>query len=282
MEWFPWYPALYRSDTMHLTLAEDGAYRRLIDEYMVTRSPLPDNDAALARIIGISVNDFPAIAAQIRGFFSAKNGYLRHKRCDIELDRQDGLSAKRSQIAANAAAKRRALSKASKQLPGKKLLQDRTGQDRTEKKEVEAAQARPLPADWQPRGEDISVGLNDCKYTLVEIEKLADGFRDHWRSNGKRKKDWDAAFRNWQKSSIATNDVAAWRKLSGNGQGAGGFIAALAELSQLEEQDIPGPDDYDIDGRVETDAGYNGGGEGKSNGTGGGVLGASAGKGRGS
>ena len=282
MEWFPWYPALYRSDTMHLTLAEDGAYRRLIDEYMVTRSPLPDNDAALARIIGISVNDFPAIAAQIRGFFSAKNGYLRHKRCDIELDRQDGLSAKRSQIAANAAAKRRALSKASKQLPGKNLLQDRTGQDRTEKKEIEAAQARPLPDDWQPRGEDISVGLNDCKYTLVEIEKLADGFRDHWRSNGKRKKDWDAAFRNWQKSSIATNDVAAWRKLSGKGQSAGGFIAALTELVHLDEQDIPGPDAYDLDGWVETEAGYNGGGEGKSNGTGGGVLVARAGKGRGS
>lgn len=155
-----------------------------------------------------------------------------------------------------------------------------------EKKEVGAAQARPLPDDWQPRGEDISVGLNDCKYTLVEIEKLADGFRDHWRTNGKRKRNWDAAYRNWLKSSIATNDVAAWRKLSGklsgNGQGAGGFIAALSAISHMEEQDIPGPDDYVLDGRVETDAGNNGGGNGAGSGTDGGVLGGRAGKGRGS
>jgi uncharacterized protein YdaU (DUF1376 family) len=87
--WFPWYPADYRADTMHLTPAQDGVYRRLIDHYMETRQPLPDNDTALARIAGINLDSCSHDLAIAKAFFSpAENGLLRHKRCDIELDRQ--------------------------------------------------------------------------------------------------------------------------------------------------------------------------------------------------
>ncbi len=134
MEWYPFYPSLYRQDTMHLTPHEDGCYRRLIDEYMITRAPLTDNDVALARIIGISVNDFQAIAEQMRGFFSANAGLLHSKRCDIELDRQDNISKKRSEVAKNGAAKRLKKPKASKQLPSNSTD---TGQDKTRQKEKE-------------------------------------------------------------------------------------------------------------------------------------------------
>ncbi len=135
MDWFPWYPALYRADTLDMTLEEDGAYRRLIDHYMETRMPIPDNDNAISRIIGISVNDFQAIAKQVRSKFYANDGVLHSKRCDIELDRQDSLSKKRSNAAKHAAGKRnknKVLQASAEQMPSNSTD---TGQDKTIQKE---------------------------------------------------------------------------------------------------------------------------------------------------
>lgn len=89
MDWFPWYPTDFKRDTYHLTLAEDGAYRRLIDEYMITRKPLPNNDHALARILGIGIDEWMKIHATVISFFRVNDGKLRHKRCDRELAAQD-------------------------------------------------------------------------------------------------------------------------------------------------------------------------------------------------
>jgi uncharacterized protein YdaU (DUF1376 family) len=107
MDWFPWYPALYRADTMHLTAEQDGIYRRLIDHYMETRSPLPDNDYALARICGVSVECFEHASSIVRAFFQhKKDGFLYHKRCEMELEAQDNKAKTRTTVAKNAAEKR--------------------------------------------------------------------------------------------------------------------------------------------------------------------------------
>lgn len=89
MEWFPWYPADFERDTYHLTLAQDGAYRRLIDKYMILREALPDDDAALARIIGVGFEEWVSVAPVVRKFFRAKDGKLTHKRCAAELRAQE-------------------------------------------------------------------------------------------------------------------------------------------------------------------------------------------------
>jgi uncharacterized protein YdaU (DUF1376 family) len=89
MEWYPWYPLAFRRNTYCLSLAEDGAYRRLIDEYMINRRGLPDDDAALARILGVGLPEWMAVAPRVRPFFKARDGVLIHKRCDDELDAQN-------------------------------------------------------------------------------------------------------------------------------------------------------------------------------------------------
>lgn len=89
-EWFKWNPAIYAADTMHLNPYQDGCYRRLIDHYMMTRQPLPDNDAALARIVGDSEANWVAMArAIVRPFFRSINGRLHHAFCDKTLNSQD-------------------------------------------------------------------------------------------------------------------------------------------------------------------------------------------------
>ena len=107
MDWYPFYPALYRADTMHLTAEQDGIYRRLIDHYMETGHPLPDNDSALARISGVSVECFMHASSIVRAFFKHKSdGFLYHKRCESELHQQQSRKKSRSEIAKKAAEKR--------------------------------------------------------------------------------------------------------------------------------------------------------------------------------
>ena len=106
MDWYRWHPELYEADTLHLSLAEDGAYRRLIDAYMRLRVPLPDDDRQLARLIGVGLGEWTELAPVLRAFFRQARGTLRHKRCDIELDRQDKDATKRSEKASHAAASR--------------------------------------------------------------------------------------------------------------------------------------------------------------------------------
>lgn len=89
MEWYAWFIRDYRVDTRHLSLAEHGAYRLLIDEYMDRRGPLPDDDRALAAIVGVGFEEWSAVAPVVRKFFRAKDGNLVHKRCQQEISAQN-------------------------------------------------------------------------------------------------------------------------------------------------------------------------------------------------
>lgn len=105
-DYYRFFPALYEVDAAHLTLAAHGAYRRLIDKYMTGRQPLPDNDRAIASLIGCALDEWLAVAAEVRPFFIARKGKLHQKRCDMELSFQDEKSKTRSEVAKKGAEKR--------------------------------------------------------------------------------------------------------------------------------------------------------------------------------
>src|SRR5262245_58395830 len=88
--YYAWYPTIYQQDTQSLTLAECGAYRRLIDHYMLTRSPLPGDDRALARIIGTGLDDWLAIKPTVITYFKPSGLFLRHSFCDSMLETDKG------------------------------------------------------------------------------------------------------------------------------------------------------------------------------------------------
>lgn len=138
MDWYPFYYIAYKADTLNFSLAEDGAYRRLIDFYMETREPLPDNEAALCRIIGIGINEFRTVAEQVLSKFESIDGVLHNEKCNTELDRQDRLTKKRSTAGKKSAEKRNKNNKMStgvKQKPNTCMDtgQDRTGEDKESK-----------------------------------------------------------------------------------------------------------------------------------------------------
>jgi uncharacterized protein YdaU (DUF1376 family) len=101
--WYPWYPIVYRAATRKLSCLEDGAYRRLLDEYYITRQPLDDDEEVLADICKLSVEDWVKIAPRIKAFFTPRNGKLYHKVANLELDTQDARKMRRSSAASKAA-----------------------------------------------------------------------------------------------------------------------------------------------------------------------------------
>jgi uncharacterized protein YdaU (DUF1376 family) len=70
---------------------------------MVNREPLPDDDAALARILGVSQEEWLAVANSVRPFFKSLDGRLVHKRCVCELRAQDLRSERYSERGKKAA-----------------------------------------------------------------------------------------------------------------------------------------------------------------------------------
>jgi len=83
--WYRWAPDAYLTDTLHLTLVEDAIYRRLIDQYMLLNGRLPDSDMAIARLVGVGLDQWSEAAPVIREFFTEKDGFLRQKKADETL-----------------------------------------------------------------------------------------------------------------------------------------------------------------------------------------------------
>jgi uncharacterized protein YdaU (DUF1376 family) len=79
--WMPFYVADYLADTRRLSLAEHGAYMLLIMEYW-RNGGLPDDDKKLARIVGVTTEEWAEIRDTIADFF--EDGW-KHNRIDREI-----------------------------------------------------------------------------------------------------------------------------------------------------------------------------------------------------
>jgi uncharacterized protein YdaU (DUF1376 family) len=115
-DWYAFDPIKFRRDTYHLSEVAECIYRRLIDEYMITRLPLPDSDLSLAGIARVTPDVFNVHSATVRAFFKVKNGKLHQKKCDDELHAQSMLAAKRKHQAREAATVRWAKTKSTQSL----------------------------------------------------------------------------------------------------------------------------------------------------------------------
>lgn len=86
MIYYKHYIGDYQRHTGHLSLAQDGAYRRMMDHYYSTEEPLPADSATLYRICGaMEKQERAAVDFVVRTFFIESNGRLHHQRIDEEI-----------------------------------------------------------------------------------------------------------------------------------------------------------------------------------------------------
>ena len=95
MDWYPKYPTEYRNDTWGLSLAAHGAYNLMIDYYYQNEAPIPDDDRAIASIIGAPLKEWLGIKDEVLPHFKKRGGKLHHNKCRKVLEtsykkRKDG------------------------------------------------------------------------------------------------------------------------------------------------------------------------------------------------
>lgn len=88
MDWYPRSPMDFFKRTLGWSLAERGAYSCLIDAYYMFGEPLPDDDASLAALLGVQIEEWLPLSVRVRSKFQVIDGFLRHERCDSELEIQ--------------------------------------------------------------------------------------------------------------------------------------------------------------------------------------------------
>ena len=86
MNYYPFHIGDYARDTAHLSIIEDGAYRRLIDLYYSTEKPLATDRAKLYRLVRAqSKQERAAVDTVLDEFFIATPDGWTHTRCDTEI-----------------------------------------------------------------------------------------------------------------------------------------------------------------------------------------------------
>lgn len=89
MNHYPRHVGDYLRDTVGLTMLEDGAYTRLLDQYYSRGGPLPADSAVIYRMARAhSRHEKAAVDSVLRQFFVLKGGVFCNKRCDLELSEQ--------------------------------------------------------------------------------------------------------------------------------------------------------------------------------------------------
>jgi uncharacterized protein YdaU (DUF1376 family) len=72
--WFDFF-----GDTMHMNGFEKGVYLLLVGNYFMNRGPLPDDDARLALMTSLSVEQWQTIRPALERRFEVRDGLWRHE-----------------------------------------------------------------------------------------------------------------------------------------------------------------------------------------------------------
>lgn len=85
----------YMRDTAHLSMIEDGAYRRLLDAYYIKEMPIPNEPREACRLVRAqSKPERDAVLIVLKEFFTTAADGWHHKRCDHEIARFQDKQAK--------------------------------------------------------------------------------------------------------------------------------------------------------------------------------------------
>jgi len=209
LPYFPMYPTDFEAKTSHLTLAEDGAYNRLLRIcWMTPGCSIPNDDAWIMRRLRVDQDTFDGVVkVVIDEFFDSEKGRLSNPkltRIFIETNEahQKRVSAgskggKAKSLNVKKTRSSNAVAKPKQPEPEPELSKRDTN--------VSTKNGTRLPDDWF-----LSASLGQWSTQEGATEELvrreADKFKDYWKgvagAKG-RKADWDATWRNWIRKAIA-------------------------------------------------------------------------------
>jgi uncharacterized protein YdaU (DUF1376 family) len=204
--WMPMYWGDYKSDTSHLSTLEHGAYLLLIAHYWQT-GILPTDDNRLARIAGLSMEEWLCVRIAVAQFFT-KN--WKHNRIEKELKNAADKSEKAQKSAANRWNKKeKSIMRTQCDGNAKAYANDMLSQSQSQSHidtNVSIIDASPKPKrakpktkiseDAQPNERDIEAA-SKAGLTSEAFRVQWSKFRNYHLSRGNLMADWSAAWRTW-------------------------------------------------------------------------------------
>lgn len=188
LPYMPLFVADYLADTRHLTPAQHGAYLLLIFNYWQRGEPLPNDDARLARIVGMSNRDWKHNRDAILEFFTKQESLLVHPRIAHELSRVEAKSLK-CKDAAQASVQRRFSERSADVEP--------TDTDKRRERKKEESGGDKSPTSYAFFGQTIKLKPSDLEkwrriyHTIGDIEAELTTLDAWWETQpAERRKNW--------------------------------------------------------------------------------------------
>jgi uncharacterized protein YdaU (DUF1376 family) len=204
MHYYQFHIGDYRAATAHLTNDEDLAYRRLLDMYYDTETPIPLDIDWVSRRLRLGQDVIENVLKDM--FKLSVDGYI-HTRCDSEIQKYHSK--------ADSARKANQIRWGSEKVLKSDADQILTNNHKpiTNNQEIKntivGARGTRLPPDWE-LSEDQKQFCVKERPDLDPV-KVSAGFKDYWISVAGAKgvkKDWDATWRNWVRNQKAQLVVA--------------------------------------------------------------------------
>lgn len=145
MHHYPFHIKDYQCDTVHLTNEQDLVYRRLLDFYYDTESPIANDKQKLSVRLRVAEHTLSEVLAEF--FVECDDGY-RHARCDAEIERYQSKVAQTKSAGKLGGAKKRDVLKANAKRTLSGRVASATNQEPlTKNQEPEKEKEKPLSAE---------------------------------------------------------------------------------------------------------------------------------------
>jgi len=195
MHYYQFHIGDYISHTIHLSLEEDLAYRRLLDMYYDSESPIPNNIPLVSRKLRMSAD---VVKTVLDEFFELSDEGYKNFRADKEIsdyhkfiDKQK-LNGSKGGRPKKSQRKPTANPSQSQKNPNQQPLTTNQQPIVKATKGSRLSADWVLPSDWEEWAKQERPDLN--------LRSVGEQFRDYWSAkagSGSTKLDWQATWRNW-------------------------------------------------------------------------------------
>ena len=211
MIWYKFHLGDYITHTMHLSDAEDLAYRRLLDLYYMSERPIPLDTESVSRKIRLDLDITESVLGEF--FERTEEGYRNH-RCDIEITKYQ------HQVATNTAlGKRGGRPKKTESEPNQNRTETLTEEEK-EKTISSASRFEDFWSVWPSSKRKVGKAAVAAKWQRHHLDKVADQIIAHVASM-KTSEQWTSGFepapmtyinqRRWEDENTASGAVSMRR-----------------------------------------------------------------------
>jgi uncharacterized protein YdaU (DUF1376 family) len=237
MYFYPHHIGDYRSATMHLSNEEDLAYRRLLEMYYDTETPIPDDLPLISKRIRVEPE---ALNFVLKEFFQHTSKGWKSKRCDLVINDYHEMAEKNRRNGQKGGRPKKATvvqenpvgsqSDTSGMPVVTQVKANHKPETINQEPKKNSNRGTRLPADF-----DLPDDWNDfCQKERRDLvpRKVFAEFKDYWVAQpGQKgvKTDWDATWRNWVRRQNAPR---------------GGFVKPVSAAERETNIALGRPADY--------------------------------------